>query len=317
MYSLAEFGRMIDDDVRTHAFAAALEREVQEGDVVLDIGTGTGIFALIACRLGASKVYAIEPDEVIHVARDIARDNGFDDRIVFIQEMSTEVNLPEKVDVVVSDIRGILPLCGTNLVAIADARTRFMKDDGTLIPQRDTMMGVPVDSEDLYRLYDRPWAENDFGFDFGAGRRLVVNTWQDGRATQHDYLATPFNMITIDYRIVEHPDVRTSNRCTIQRDGVVHGFNLWFETELVPGIGFSTAPHEPRRVYDSAFFPLEEAVEVQEGDRITFAFNADLVGTEYDVSWNTRITDATGRMITASFEQASTLGVPRASDVGR
>ena len=60
-----------------------MERAVTDGSVVLDIGTGTGIFAMLACRYGARKVYAIDPNGAIEVAREIARDNGFDDRIEF------------------------------------------------------------------------------------------------------------------------------------------------------------------------------------------------------------------------------------------
>ena len=72
-YSVADYGKMIADSVRMDAYAAALERVVKPGSVVLDIGTGTGIAALIACRLGARRVFAVEPSSVIEVARQAAR----------------------------------------------------------------------------------------------------------------------------------------------------------------------------------------------------------------------------------------------------
>lgn len=68
-YSIAAFGAMIADDVRMSAYALALERTIRPGCTVLDIGTGTGVMALLACRFGAGKVVAIEPDDVIEVAR--------------------------------------------------------------------------------------------------------------------------------------------------------------------------------------------------------------------------------------------------------
>ena len=109
-YTIRGHGAMLSDRVRMHAYAAALEAAVRPGSVVLDVGTGTGIFALLACRLGARRVYAVEPGDSIHLARAAARDAGYADRVEFIQGISTEVDLPERADVMVSDLRGLLPL---------------------------------------------------------------------------------------------------------------------------------------------------------------------------------------------------------------
>src|SRR5882672_2715616 len=101
MYSVADYGALIADTVRMGAFVAALKRTVRPGSVVVDIGTGTGICALIACALGARRVYAIEPNDAIEVAREIAAANGYTDRIEFHQAVSTDVTLPERGDVIV------------------------------------------------------------------------------------------------------------------------------------------------------------------------------------------------------------------------
>src|SRR5688572_5881715 len=108
-YNLRGHAAMIADSVRMDAYAAALERAVRPGCVVLDIGTGAGMMALIACRLGARKVYAVDPGTSIHLARAAARDSGLADRIEFIQDLSTRVELPERADVIVCDLRGVLP----------------------------------------------------------------------------------------------------------------------------------------------------------------------------------------------------------------
>src|SRR5438128_356977 len=110
MYSISDYSSMIADRLRLDAYSEALRRAIKPGVVVLDIGTGTGIFALLACRFGARKVYAVEPDDAIEVAREVAAANRYQQRIEFIQELSTRVALPERADVIVSDIRGVLPL---------------------------------------------------------------------------------------------------------------------------------------------------------------------------------------------------------------
>src|SRR4051812_34117782 len=104
MYSLSGYGEMINDALRMDAYARALRRAIRPGSVVLDLGTGPGIFALVACQYGAGRVYAVEPADVIQVAREIARANHLEDRITFLQDFSTQAELPEKADVIISDL---------------------------------------------------------------------------------------------------------------------------------------------------------------------------------------------------------------------
>src|SRR5947207_11156361 len=115
MYSLAGYCSMIAERVRTDAYTRALRQVLRPGSICLDLGTGSGFFAVLACRLGARKVIAVEPDDAIHVARAVAAANGCAERITFLQNLSTRVNLEEQADVIVSDLRGVLPLLGHHL----------------------------------------------------------------------------------------------------------------------------------------------------------------------------------------------------------
>src|SRR5947207_10084620 len=126
MYSVSDYGAMISDHTRMAPYVEALRRYVRPDSVVVDIGTGTGIFALLACKFGARKVYAIEPNEAIQIARELAAANGYTETVEFIEDYSTRVNLPERADVVISDLRGVLPLSGRHLLDIIDARKRFL-----------------------------------------------------------------------------------------------------------------------------------------------------------------------------------------------
>src|SRR3712207_3655914 len=101
MYSVSGYGRMIADNVRMDAYMNALRHVVNTDSVVLDIGTGTGIFAMLACQFGARRVYAIEPSDVIHVAREIAIANGYAERIVYIQDFLSQVTMPEQANIIV------------------------------------------------------------------------------------------------------------------------------------------------------------------------------------------------------------------------
>ena len=156
VYSLAGYGQMVADKIRTDAYAQALKQQIKTGDVVVDIGTGTGILALLACRFGARRVYAFEPSGIIELAREIAAANGFADRIEFIPKMSTESSLPEPVNVMVSDIHGILPFFGKSLVSLIDARERFLAPGGRMIPSSDTLWIAGISAPETLRETYRP-----------------------------------------------------------------------------------------------------------------------------------------------------------------
>src|SRR5258708_12874728 len=117
-YDIYSFGRMIRDSVRTDAYAEALRRSVGSNSVVLDMGSGVGIWGLLASRFGARKVYAVDPNDVIQIAREIAAANGYAEKIEFIQDMSTNVTLAEKPDPVATQILQIVPLFDQNLPPI-------------------------------------------------------------------------------------------------------------------------------------------------------------------------------------------------------
>ncbi len=175
MYSLHDFGDMIGDAERFGAYSKAIAKAVRPGDAVLEIGCGPGVFALLACRAGAKKVYAIDSEDVVQFARQLAAANGFEDRIEFIQSDSRKAELPERVNVIVSDIRGVLPLCGHAISSIEDARQRFLAPGGILIPQRDTLKASLVEAADYYSRLTSPWRNAIRGMDFSPALSLVLH----------------------------------------------------------------------------------------------------------------------------------------------
>ncbi|PYV14678.1 MAG: hypothetical protein DMG07_11505, partial [Acidobacteria bacterium] len=262
-------------------------------------------------QFGARKVYAIEPDEAIQVAREMAAANGFSDRVEFFQDVSTRVDLPEQADVIVSDLRGLLPLFGRHLPSITDARRRFLAPGGRLIPRRDTLWAAVVQAPDLYCRHVDPWDDNGYGLDMQAARRLAVNTYHGGPVTPGHLLVEPKCWATLDYTTVESPDVGAPVSWVMERAGTVHGLILWFDTTLADGVGFSNAPGAPELCYGIAFFPLSQPVRVVAGDTVTVVLRAKLLGGEYIWCWDTRVLDGgdSGRT-KAQFEQSSFFEFP-------
>jgi protein arginine N-methyltransferase 1 len=316
MYSIIDFGDMIADRVRMEAFAHALRRVVGPQTVVADIGTGTGIFALLACQLGARRVYAIEPDDAIQVAREIAAANGYADQIEFIQAISTRVELPERADVIVSDIGGALPWFQHHIPSIADARRRLLAPGGVLIPQRDRTWAAVAEAPELYARRAGIWSENVFGLDMEAARRLATNSWGLGRVEREQLLTPLERWATIDYAVVEDPDVRANVTWTVTRAGTGHGVVAGLDRVVLDDLCLSNAPDaaeaiRPRQIYGTVFFPWSVPVALAPGDMVVVDFAAALVGDNYCWSWNTRVRDRgeTSRE-KAHFTQSTFFGAP-------
>jgi predicted RNA methylase len=145
-YSLRDFRQMIADGPRSSAFSAAIAQAVRPGDVVLEIGCGPAVFAMLAARAGACRVFAVDTDDIVDFARQLASANGLSDRIEFFQCDSRNLTLPEPASVIISDIRGSLPFFSEAIACLADARTRLLAPRGTMIPQRDVLKAAIVEA---------------------------------------------------------------------------------------------------------------------------------------------------------------------------
>lgn len=303
MYSLHFYGRMIADAPRMDAYVAALRQTVKPDSVVMDLGCGPGVFALLACKLGARRVYAVEPSNVIGLAREAAAANGFADRIQFFEKLSTEITLDEPANIIVSDLRGVLPWFQQHIPSLIDARKRLLAHDGTLIPRRDTLWAAVVEAPEQYEELVAPWENNGLELDLSTGTRLITNNWRKTRIRPEQFLTEPVCWTTIDYYEVYSPDVRAEMSWRAARKGTAHGVAVWFDADLGDGIGFSNYPSGPELIYGNGFFPFSEPVEVMEGDRIKLRLEAKMVVDDYVWRWDTEFPNT-------SFKQSTFFGVP-------
>jgi type I protein arginine methyltransferase len=289
VYSLAGYGQMVADKIRTDAYVQALEQQIKTGDVVADIGTGTGILALLACRFGARRVYAFEPSGIIELAREIAAANGFSDRIEFIPKMSTESSLPEPVNAVVSDIHGILPFFGKSLVSLIDARERFLAPAGRMIPSSDTLWIAGISAPEIYEKHLGPWNGKPYEFDTSAARLRRTNSIDQVEATAEQLFLEPRRLATLDYQTIKETGLNTKVSWTVDQVALGHGILLWFDSILSDGITWTNKPGAPALIYKQAFFPWPEPVRVSKGDTVTVTVSTQLVGNEYVWRWDTQL----------------------------
>jgi protein arginine N-methyltransferase 1 len=289
MYSLRDFGEMIADRERFEAYKHAVAKAVRPDDTVLEIGCGPGVFALLACQARARKVYAVDSEEIVHFARELAVANGLADRMEFIQSDSRKLQLPERVDVIISDIRGSLPLLGHAVASLEDARQRLLAPGGRLIPQRDTLKAAVIEAHDFYSRLISPWRESIPSLDLSPSLSLLLNGSYSSQFNPDQLLTQAQTWAVLDYSAGAKACPSANLNFSVTRTGTAHGICLWFEAQLLEGITYSSGPGSSKTIYGQVFLPWLEAVPVQEGQRICISLQANLVGEEYVWRWETKM----------------------------
>lgn len=283
---------MIGDKARLDAYRRALKAVITPRSVVADIGAGTGIFALEACKLGARRVYAIDTADAIAVAAATAEANGFKDRLICIQADSRQIEPPEPVDVVVTELRGALPLFAGNVETMADAKQRWLKPNGVLIPQRDILRVTLVRSPRLYEDATRIWRKRADGLDLRPALRWALNQWLKSRVRPDELVGKTQTWAVVEYGEPGLPASRAL-RWTISNAATAHGWALWFDSELATGVRMNTGPGSRFDIYTHAFFPFERPLRLRAGDRVELRLDVHYA-QEYLWTWTTRVTDRAG-----------------------
>jgi protein arginine N-methyltransferase 1 len=215
--------------------------------------------------------------------------------------LSTEITLPEPANIIISDLRGVLPWFEQHIPSIIDARERLLARGGVLIPQRDVLWAAVVEAPEQYGDLVGPWQK--FDLDLSAGTRLVTNTWRKTYLKPEQLLVDPVCWTRIDYYKVQNADVHAEISWRAARKGTAHGVAVWFDSELADGISFSNHPDAAKMIYGVGLFPFPRPVEITEGERIHLQLAANLIQDGYVWRWDTDFS-------AASFKQSTFYGVP-------
>ena len=136
---------MLADGLRNRLLYKAIKQNVNSETTFLDIGAGTGVWAILAAKLGAKRVVAVEIEEcLIPIIYKHAQENGVADRIEIIHGNSNDVKLKGRFDVIVSELFGGDALGESTVKSFVDIRNRFLATGGVLIPQKLTLMAAPA-----------------------------------------------------------------------------------------------------------------------------------------------------------------------------
>jgi protein arginine N-methyltransferase 1 len=297
----------LGDKHRLAAFMRAVSSVVKSGHTVLDLASGTGIMGLLACRAGARRVYSIEMGGMVAVGREVARANGYGDRVVFIKGHSLHVDLPEKVDVVVADQIGSFGFDAGVIEFFADARRRFLKPEGVTIPRRMDLMLAPVEAVDLFDQVEF-WNSSPADFDFSSTRAMAANTDYLVDLSAKSVCGDAVVIASVDLNHAATEPFHGEATAIIRRSGALHGLGGWFSAELAAGISMTNSPLAPERIQrQQIYFPIDRAVQVVEGDSVKIRMTVRPAGSV--VNWNVDVLDGCSGAKKGSFRHSSWKGM--------
>jgi type I protein arginine methyltransferase len=138
--------QMLMDHVRMRAYHSAImaNKDLFKGKVVLDVGSGSGVLSLWAAKAGAAKVFACEFTDMANFAREMVESNGLSDVVEVMQCSAEDLDLPCKVDIIISEWMGYLLLRESMLDSVIRARDKWMKPEGSMFPSFATMYFAPI-----------------------------------------------------------------------------------------------------------------------------------------------------------------------------
>jgi predicted RNA methylase len=310
---------MVFDHYRNAAYVRAMEKVIGPETAVMDLGAGLGVHGFNAAKLGAARVLLVEPASVIEVAREIAADNQFGNVECFPSRVE-ELQLDEKVDVIVSVFTGNFLLTEDLLPSLFHARDKYLAPGGKLIPDRARMEVVPVSAPDYYQKHVQIWSDsteycaeqNLPEVDYSRARQFAANTlyYDTADRFQAEPLAQPARLIDMDFNTATQAACDSETVVEIIQDGICHGWLGWFQIHLVDE-WLSTGSEADATHWSQVFLPLQEPIEVNAGEQLRFALKRPEFG---EWTWTTQHGEQKQRLSTFLSQPLSHQRLMKASD---
>lgn len=256
---------LLEDQYTQEKFRAAIFAKVKEGDVVLDLGTGTGLHAIFAAQAGAKRVYAVDSEPIVQIAKSTAEKNQYLDKITFIQSSSETLELPEKVDVIITNL-GFF----NTLKYLPQVIGQHLKPDGKLIPEKVNLDFSLLEDKAFYDQTINCWDQNKFATNFSAFKACALSRPFYGSWSPEQVLTETQNLGHVVLSEKSEIKFAAQSSPRILRDGVIHGIIGWYTFHLADGISFSTKPplQLSPLIWNQWFLAATSPMNVKQGETI-------------------------------------------------
>lgn len=291
--ALAIHGAMLADDARNQALAAGIAALVKPGDIVVDVGAGSGLLSMLAVRAGAQRVYALENSTMALLARRLIDLNHMSASIELVHTYSHAWQPPARADVILCETLGFAALDEGFRASLVDARERMLRPGGLLLPGVVRILAVPVQAEasqpDITEL------DTLLGLDYQPLGAVMRRVFQRRYIAYADELAQPQTLFTLDCYTM-----RADHRLTAQvvfelaTSGTLAGFALWFEAELAPGVHMANRCPDPHNHWGQTYLPLGRALPVTPGQQVTLTIEMNDKEGSLSISWESEVAPTRG-----------------------
>jgi len=233
------------DERRVDYFRQAIEAMVKPGHVVVDAGSGTGLLGLLAVKAGAKKVYCLELNqEYVKVIEENAKRNGMADRVEAIHADATTYDLPEPVDIIISEVISAGFFYEPQLQILANLK-RFLKPDGLIIP---------IAMENFVELISAQ--DQLYGLTFSYDPRFRELPGDIARTDSKSYLKTTFTADTA-------PSIAAKVRLRAMSTGWANAVRITYRVTFAEGV---SADKPTEFLLNPQIIFLREPVELTEGE---------------------------------------------------
>jgi len=253
---------------RLGAYRQAVEAAVGPDSVVLDLGAGSGILALLAARAGARRVFAVERTETACYAEEIIAANGLEQTVTVIHSDVRSARLPEPADVMVADIFGTFGLRPGGLAAVMDARDRLLRPGYRLIPERVALFMAAAEAQDTWRDCVDVWRTEVAGIRMDALYRRAANARHHVRLEEAHLLGPAVRVGELSLHTIRDSALRHEAVLPVARAGTLRGLCGWFAASLGNGRWLTNQPGANDVNYAQCLLPLAQPVPVAPGDRV-------------------------------------------------
>eukprot|EP00903_Cladosiphon_okamuranus_P006197 g6094.t1 len=276
---------MLQDSARVTAYQRAILENAADfkGKVVLDVGTGSGILAFFAAQAGARRVYAVEASDVAEAAQQLVEANHMSSIIKVVKGKVEEIELPEKVDVIVSEPIGFLLVHERMLECYVKARDRFLKPGGKMLPTIGEIVAAPITDETLHQeqgLKASFWeSQSYYGVDLSVLREKalaehygqpVVGYFYPTSIISNDRGTHSVNFSTVSAE--ELIKFTVPLRFSVAKTSLCHGLGCWFDLTFSGSesiVTLSTAPEAPQTHWYQCRLMLETPLAVNATQVVT------------------------------------------------
>ncbi|ELP94588.1 protein arginine N-methyltransferase, putative [Entamoeba invadens IP1] len=259
---------MINDEHRTKTYKEAIEYYCKD-KVVLDVGCGTGILSLFAAQAGAKKVYAIEMSDIAGFAAYIVRHNNYEKVIQVIQGRVEDIEVPEKVDIIVSEWMGYNLLFEGMLSSVLTAR-RFLKEERkepVMLPNKCHLFICGIEGNEEYITKRKTFCELYGDMDLTENLPLMEAVIKDIKENRVVTTRTVVADLNLETMVGDEVNFSAPFEITVTRKTEMSGFCCYFDCFFDHHSILTTQPGQSTHWKQTLFF-LKYPLKMEMGDRI-------------------------------------------------